>query len=80
VVSRVLANGGVGFGVQCRAGLGAERRGCARVRAGMLRTLWVLRAARSRQVCSVRAACTIGLGPGRPVELNVGVMARWVAR
>jgi hypothetical protein len=28
--------------VRCRAGLGVERRGCARVRVGMQRTLWAL--------------------------------------
>jgi hypothetical protein len=78
--SRVLGNGGVGFGMKCRAGLGAERRGCVHVSAGMLRTLWALRAASSGRAGMVRARCTIGLGLGRLVELNAGVTARRAAR
>jgi hypothetical protein len=80
VSSRVLGNGGVSFGVQCHVGLGAERRGCARVRAETLRTLWVLQAVSLGWAGMVRARCTIGLGLGRFVEFNAGVTARRAAR
>jgi hypothetical protein len=70
---RVRGNGGVSFGVQCRAGLGAERRGCARVRAGTPRMLWVLQAASRVRFSVVGVACTVGLGC-----VWFGELIRWV--
>jgi hypothetical protein len=68
------------LGVQCHAGLGAERRKGVRVRAETLRTLWALRAARSCRAGGVRASCMVGLGHRRLGELILGVDARLAAR
>jgi hypothetical protein len=71
--SRVLGKGGIGSGVQRRAGVGAEQRGSARVHAGTSRTLWARWAARRHHVGMGGQRCTVTLERSWPGEL-----VRWV--